>query len=186
MNARSLVAPLLIALAALLAAPAAAAPRDDRGHVVGLSVSPLHLILPVFEAQAEIYVSAPVSVVALVGYGKVSIEVNGDPTDFDVFEIGGQARFYFYGATEEGAYTALEGIYTGVDGEIEGVIGIGRGVSGGPLLGYKWVWGHFLLDLAAGVQYLAVSAEASDGDETEEASGGEFAFNLNFNLGAAF
>lgn len=186
MPARSRTALLMLALAALTAAPAIAAPAEDRGHIIALSASPLHLLLPLFEAQAEIYVSRPFSVVVIGGYGVVSAEVDDRTVDFSVIEAGGQARFYFYGTTEEGAYGALEGMYTGVDGELDGVVGVGAGVSGGPLVGYKWVWDNFLIDLALGGQYLALRAEATDGDDTETATDGEFAFNLNFNIGAAF
>lgn len=179
---------LMLAAALALGATAAhAAPRTDRGHSVAISASPLHLLLPLFEVQAEIYAGEALSFAAIVGYGQVTVEVDGnDPLTLSVLEIGGQGRGYFYGSSEEGAFGGVELIYTSVDGSLDGVTGLASGVAVGPIIGYKWVWDNFFIDLNGGASYVLAQAEASDGEESASASESGVVANLNFNLGAAF
>ncbi len=181
---------LALAPALALAAPtlADAAPRSDRGHHVAISLSPLHLLLPVFEVQGEFLFADHFSASAILGYGKVDVTVNGESTPFDVYEVGAQLRGYFWGGNEGGAYAGVEGIYLQIDGELDGVVGIGVGTSVSPLLGYKWTWDNFFIDLAGGVQFVLASAEAEDSETGEQESGSETSIlpNLNFNLGWSF
>lgn len=175
---------------ALTTAPltATAAPRTDRDHTVALSVSPIHLIFPMLEAQAEFYLNDYVSLSLIGGIGQVTVEVNGENGAFTVYEIGGQIRGYFYGGTEEGAYGAGEFLHIQIDGEVDGVTGLGAGTAIGPLIGYKWTWDNFFLDLNGGVLITIISAEAEDARTGEQASDEQSQFipTLNFNLGWSF
>lgn len=186
----------LLALAPALAltalGPADAAPRNDRGHHVALSLSPLHLLLPVFEVQGELLFADHFSASIILGYGSVDVEILGEvdseDTTFDVIEVGGQLRGYFWGGNEGGAYGGVEFIYLQIDGEVDGVVGLGSGSTVSPLLGYKWTWDNFFIDLAAGVQFVVVAGEAEDSQTGEQATEEDSAVlpNLNFNLGWSF
>lgn len=182
------LAPTCAALALAAATAAHAAPRDDRDHSVALSFSPIHLLFPILEVQAEFLVSDVVSLSAILGYGQVTVEVNGDEQAFSTLELGAQVRGYFYGSSEGGAYAGGEVLYVRVEGESDGVTGVGAGTAIGPLVGYKWTWDNFFIDLNGGVQINVIGAEAEDSETGETASDEQSAVGplLNFNLGWSF
>lgn len=190
MNTRVLTATgAALALAATAAATTAhAAPRNDRDHTVAISFSPIHLIFPALEVQAEFLVSDVVSLSIIGGFGQVTAEVNGVEEAFSIFEIGGQVRGYFYGGSEGGAYAGAEVMYLRVDGEVDGVTGLGVGTTIGPFVGYKWTWDNFFIDLNAGVQIAVIGAEAEDESTGEQDSKEDSSVLplLNFGLGWSF
>lgn len=164
-----------------------AAPRNDRGHTVGISFSPLHLVFPVGELQVEVFLSERFTLAVIGGFGRVTAELSdGSEADFDVVELGGQFRWYFYGGAEEGAVLGAELLYAKVDGEVDDVRGVGDGLAPGIFAGYKWTWDNFFIDLNGGVSFISVEAEASDGDETETREETEVGPLVNFNLGWSF
>jgi hypothetical protein len=175
-------------VAIVFVAGAAHAGPKEHGDSFNVSVSPLHLLLPLVELQAEVYATPVVSLAAIGGAGQATVERSGEPDQtYDVWEAGGQARAYFFGSTQEGAFAGAEVLYAHVSGRTEGVTGLGAGTEIGGIVGYKWVWdGGFLLDLNGGVGYLAVSAEAHDSTDEDSQSDSQTIPILNFNLGWAF
>jgi len=182
--------PQLSTLAFLAAATIATAHAEPKphGHSMNLSISPIHLLFPVAEVQAELYVHELASVALIGGYGQITAtRSGGDSVTFDVLEVGGQARAWFYGSSQEGAMAGVEVLYLRVDGEFDDVTGVGAGAAISALAGYRWVWNAgFLIDLNGGVSYLAARAEATDGEDTDTQSDSQIAPALNFNLGWAF
>lgn len=194
---RTLTASAALVATLALTAPADAAPRNDRGHHVALSLSPIHLLLPVVEVQGEYLFHDSFSAALILGYGKVDATVtrtysNGavdkETITFDVFELGAQFRGYFWGGSEGGAYAGAEVVYLQVDGELDDVVGVAAGTTIGPFVGYKWTWDNFFIDLNGGVQFLAVAAEAEDqsSGERDGEESSEVGPLLNFNLGWSF
>lgn len=185
---------LALAPALALTAPtlADAAPRSDRGHHVAISLSPLHLLLPVFEVQGEVLFADHFSASVIFGYGSVDVDIEGEvgseSETFDVLEVGAQLRGYFWGGNEGGAYGGAEFMYLEIDGDFDGLIGIGAGTAIGPVIGYKWTWDNFFIDLNGGVQFVVANAEAEDRETGEQATEEDSAVlpNLNFNLGWSF
>jgi hypothetical protein len=184
---------LRIALPVLLFgyATAASAAPEKHENSVALSVSPLHLAFPVFEVTAELLVSPQFSVALVAGAGTISVETteSGETSSdkFTVYEVGAQGRYYFYGTAQEGALAGLELMYAHVSGETERATGVGNGLGVGPIIGYKWVWDSgFFIDLNGGVLFLAVQAEATDGQTTSSDEASSLQPNLNFNLGLSF
>jgi hypothetical protein len=169
---------------------ALAAPKDH-GDSVALSVSPLHLALPIFEVTAELLLTRSTAVALIGGAGKVSVEStsNGGTSkqSFTVLEAGGPGRYSFYGSSQEGAFAGAELLYVHFSGEADGVTGVGNGFSVGPLIGYKWVWDSgFFIDLNGGVSSVVARASAQDGEDSESGESSEVLPNLNFNLGLSF
>ena len=173
-------------LASLLASGAHAAPDRGRGHSAAISLSPIHAFLPMVELQAEFCLTPSFSVAVIGGVGQITTTSGTEEQSFSVFEGGAQGRFYFYGTTEEGAFAGLEALWVQVSAEADNVSGVGNGLAVGPLVGYKWVWDNFFIDLAGGVAYGLVSAEATDGEDTQTASDSDVIPIVNFNLGWAF
>ena len=177
-----------ILLTGLLLPAVAVAEPEPRGETVTVTVSPVHLVLPVVEAQIEYYASELISVAILGGGGTITTELSdGESVTFDVLEVGGQARAYFYGSSEGGAHAGVEVMYVKLDGDVDGVTGVGSGLAGGAIAGYKWVFGPgFVLDLNGGIGFGRVDAEATDGDETETKSETQALPIININIGWAF
>lgn len=60
---------------------------------------------------------------------------------------------------------------------------LASGLEVGAIVGYKWVWDNFFIDLNGGYGFVTAKAESDDG---EEASSKDSTPILNFNLGWAF
>ncbi|HEX2678814.1 MAG TPA: hypothetical protein VHM19_19310 [Polyangiales bacterium] len=108
-----------------------------------LSLSPLHVLVPMAEAQAEVRAGSYLGFAVIGGGGRVSAETSkGATLHFPAYELGGQAVFYPSRAFENFQLGA-EAIYLHVG--IEDVIGTKRvtglsaGLTLGGFLGYKWI-----------------------------------------------
>lgn len=178
----------LIVLAFLVPGAALAEPRSDRGHVVAISASPLHLVLPVAELQVEWLATPSFSAAIIGGAGQVTATSSSGDVTFSVIEVGAQVRGYFYGSTEGGAFGGAEVLHVVVDSDdFDGdVTGVGVGTEVAAIAGYKWTWDHFFIDLNGGAGILFAEATATDGEDTSEAKDSQVIPVLNFNLGASF
>ena len=183
----------LIALSILVASTAHAEPEKGRGHHVAITISPVHLALNIVELQAEIYAAPKISVGVIVGTGSVPPKIIDDPAitePIDVTEYGAQIRYYFYGTSEEGAFVGGEFLQVDADTKSQGISAVGSGFAVGPMVGYKWVWGGFVLDLGFGAAKILLDAEAEGqvGNEMVKAteSKTETVPIVNINLGWAF
>lgn len=173
-------------------APPAPPPEPERPKNVSITLSPLHLILPMFEAMLEVRVVDGFGIAVLGGYGQVSAEDSfGETYEFDAYELGGQLAWYPLEAFRSLAVGA-ELLYVNVqteesDANVD-VTGIGEGFAIGPFVGYKLVTtGGFTFLVQGGVQYLAIQAEASNSagqSESDEES--RVIPMLNLNLGWTF
>ena len=167
-------------------ASALAEPESGRGHTVAVSISPLHLIFPMVELQAEYLAHPKFSASLIGGYGSLEGETGGETFKFTLLDVGTQLRGYFYGTSEGGAYVGLEVLYMSVDVGTADVSGVASGISVGGFAGYKWTWENFFIDLNGGLQSIGVTAGATDGAETAKAEKRETGALLNFGLGASF
>src|SRR5689334_1254199 len=124
----------LVALACALGCSAWAPRARAEGEVVSLTFSPLHLLFPIFEAQAEVRIVPAVGLAVIGGIGSMKADV---PTScgggvvagtcshsvrFGVTEVGGQVAVYplaDFRSLELGA----EVLWLHVNGEVEDVTG---------------------------------------------------------------
>jgi hypothetical protein len=179
---------LLSLLAALFAAPAGAR-ADDDGHHISLTISPLHLVLPVAEFTVEGRIVDSIGLAGILGLGSVTGEYDDGTTEtFFAYELGGQFRYYLLGDFDHGMQIGLEALFVGVDTEIESVQAIGNGLAVGPFIGYKIaIDAGFTFDAQLGIQYLAIKAEASDASGTSATASEKRVIPLlNLNLGWSF
>jgi hypothetical protein len=156
---------------------------------VSLTLSPIHLLFPVFELMAEVRVADHFGVAVLGGAGRMSATVGDEVVSFSVQELGGQFIGYPLDAFD-GLMLGAELLYARVEGDVDGgnVKGIGAGLAAGPLLGYKYLSsGGFTLFIQGGFEYVLLTAESSDGSgTTASAEDSRFIPLLNFNLGWSF
>jgi Protein of unknown function (DUF3575) len=159
---------------------------------VTLTLSPIHLLIPMFEAQAEVRILPMLSVAAIGGFGRVSVEnTDGDKMKFDAYEVGGQVVYYpsdDFRAWQLG----VEAIYMHMNIEEvignERVSGLGAGFAAGPLLGYKWISEPgFTLFLQGGFTVMLDKAEAkNDLGQRATLKENDLFPLLNANLGWSF
>lgn len=164
---------------------AGAAPADE-GRSVSLTLSPVHLFLPVVEGQVELAVGDSLSLAAIGGFGEVTLEdsTGRDQLSASVTEAGGQVVYYPLERFES-LQVGLEVLYVRVevDDPDARVTGLGRGLAAGPFAGYKLITdGGFTFFVQGGVEYVAVQAES----EGEAAESSRWLPLLNVNLGWSF
>ena len=149
---------------------------------VSITISPVHLFLPVVEATVEGRIGPRAGVAGIAGYGAISSGSN----DFTVIEGGGQLNYYLLGDFDDGMQIGVEALYTKLDGGDGSVTGFGNGLAVGPYVGYKTTTdGGFTFNAQLGAEYLAISASASESDTGDSASASETAVIalLNLNIG---
>lgn len=152
---------------------------EEVGHDVSLTFSPLHLFLPVVELTAEVRLPVDFSVAAIGAYG--------GHRGVTLWEAGAQARYYLLGGFEHGMPLGVEALYLGASDNRGGVDARVTGLAVGPFIGYKLATDHgFTLDLAGGVQYIALSGFATDGSSSASLTDNTMIALINLNLGWSF
>jgi Protein of unknown function (DUF3575) len=157
-----------------------------------LSMSPIHLLIPMLEMQAEVRVLPALGVSVIGAYGRIAgLTSTGEKLDFDAYELGGQVAYY---TSEDfrGLHLGVEVLYLRVDVEktigSERVSALGAGVTVGPMLGYKWISEPgFSVFLQGGFSVAVLKAEAKNDlgqSASDEAS--DIFLLLNVNLGWSF
>lgn len=154
-----------------------AAPAD--AMMTAVTISPVHLSLPVLEATVEGALAEKLSAAVIAGGGRSG----GSP----VWEAGGQGRWFFRGGFGSNLHLAAEALYIGSRASSEDVTASASSLSVGPLLGAKWTADvGFVAELQAGPAYNFLSATGSGyGTTTTESSSGLYP-NVNINLGWSF
>lgn len=159
---------------------------------LSVTISPVHLALPVVELATELRLGRSFGITAIAGGG--TVEVLGER--FRVYEVGGQVAWYLSGDFGGGFKLGLETLYAAVDGDAQGVRALGEGVSIGQFIGWKKVWSSgFTVDLQGGVAFYVARAEASESrtespavarEGTTSVGDAEVGPLLNLNLGWSF
>ncbi|MBU1240113.1 porin family protein [Myxococcota bacterium] len=153
---------------------------------LSITISPLLLILPIFEVTAEMRINPQMGVALIVGGGKVTVEeaLREDYT-VTVYEIGAQYKYYVLGNFKSGLHLGAEMMFLKASGDVNGTSAVAGGLSMGAFVGYKHTFSFGLtLEAQLGGQYYAVRAEAEDTNDTAEDS--DLAFLLNLNIGYSF
>ena len=178
---------LASAVLAFAAAPsiAHADVEPDPQHTVSLTFSPIHLILPVFEAQAELRLDPQIGLAVIGGIGAVSVDTTDGSASALVFEVGAKFAWYAVGDFEEGMQLGLEVLYVGVSGdgedELDDVKFVGSGIGISPFIGYNIVADvGFTFEAQVGPAFIIATASSSDGDSASEVGIGPM---LNLNIG---
>jgi hypothetical protein len=174
------------ALAAEQTAPTGASLADDR--VVSLTVSPVHLVLPLFEVTAEARLVPGLGAAAIVGAGSLAIDANDPSVDGDrasVYELGAQVVGYPI-APFRSLELGVEAVWLHASLPEEAGVHVsatGQGLAVGPFLGYKVLTsGGFTFVVQGGAQYLALRAESSEQSAEDKRVIGL----VNLNLGWSF
>jgi hypothetical protein len=165
--------------------------RDDKR--VSITLSPLHLLSPIFEAQVDVMIVPHFGMALLGGVGTITAESNDPVIDgekFSAYELGGQLIAYplrDFSSLQLGAELLWIHVSTESFAGTEVTANAG-GVAAGPLVGYKLITkAGFTFFVQGGFQYAFVQAEASDSQGNREtAEKSDFIPLLNLNLGWSF
>jgi hypothetical protein len=160
--------------------PAPPPPPEHPRRVFSLTISPLHLTLPVVELTGEARVHDNVGVALIGGAGKYS-DPNVSGISATVYEAGAQVRVYVIGDFRHGMQVGGELLYLHLSDSRVALSG--EGLAVGPFLGYKLtIDAGFTFDAQLGFEH--ISARATDG--TSNASDKTFIPLLNLNVGWSF
>ena len=169
-------------------------PKKRPPHrVVSLTFSPLHLLFPVFEIEAELAMAPHFGVGVIGGIGTMNTQTVNPAypdQDFSVYELGGQLIGYplrEFSSLQIGA--ELMWIHVNATKyQGQSVEANAGGVAVGPLVGYKVLTDiGFTFAVQGGFQYVAVRAHASDSEgNSARAESSDFVPLLNLNLGWSF
>jgi len=155
-----------------------------------LTISPIHLALPVLEFTGEYALAPNFGVAAIAGYGTTELEhSDGTKEDIGILELGAQAAYYLFGDFKGGMQVGGELLWIKPFLPKEEDITVSaNGVAIGPMLGYKWVTEFGLtIFLQGGYQFLFASAKAENSaGEEAEASGDTGIPLVNINAGWSF
>ena len=175
--------------------PVAPPVPDDSNEVFSLTISPLHLILPILQLTAEARVTPHFGISVIGGYGKLTVDtqssdgfsVSTDKVSVSAYELGGRLIGYplkKFKSLELGAQIMYLHVATDGASNESGISATGAGVAIGPLVGYKLVTKVGFTFLAqGGFQYLAIQAQDSSGANAQES---KFLPLLNLDIGWSF
>jgi hypothetical protein len=174
---------VLAALACALCFSFMAAPARANGEVASITFSPLHLILPVFEAQAEFRLVPAVGLAVIGGFGSIT----SHHVRFGVSEVGGQVAAYpldDFRSLQLGA----EVLWLHVNGQLGDITGVASGLAAGPFVGYKLIARQgFTFFVQGGAEYTFAHAEAENSTgATASDSQSTWIVLFNLNLGWSF
>jgi hypothetical protein len=168
------------------AAPAEPPPR----RVLCLTISPIHLFLPVVELTAEGRVHDKVGIAVLGGAGNVSEDASNTAPAISatVIEAGLQGRYYLLGDFRHGLQLGAEALYLHLrENNIATVSAFAEGIAVGPFLGYKYTADiGFTFDSQLGFQRVGLAGEASGNGQTVNRRDSDYIVLLNLNVGWSF
>ncbi len=188
--------PILVLSSMLLVSPPALSQGIDEGawtdqeSHLSLTISPIHLVLPLLELTGEYAITPQLGFALIGGFGSYEFD---STTTGTLWEIGGSLRYYALGDFEHGMQVGAEVSHLGlsVDTNESGLdlSASGAGTSLGGFLGYKFIAAiGFTIDIQVGYEIGFISAEVSSSDGTnpqgdEETTEGVL---LNLNAGWSF
>jgi hypothetical protein len=170
-------------------------PEEEDSQRVSLTLSPLHLVLPIVEITGEYRVARGFGAALIAGVGQVSVDVPettstaAHETEVGAYELGAQGAWYPLRPFES-LQLGLEIAYVYVDARdiTADISGSGEGLAVGPFVGYK-----LMLDVGftgfvqIGGEYVTARSSAHDsGGQSAEASDSKWIPLLNLNLGWSF
>ncbi len=105
-----------------------------RAESVAITISPLHLVVPMAEVTAEVRVADRIGVSVIAGVGSFR-DQDTDET-ISLLEGGGSVRYYVTGSFRGGLQLGAEAVYVHASADAMDVAAAGLGLS--PFVGYKW------------------------------------------------
>lgn len=155
----------------------------DVQHQVSITISPIHLSMPMVELTGEYRLTDKMGVALILGAG--SIKSLG--RSYTALEAGAQYRYYVLGSFIHGLQLGAEILYLSLSGADAGIDAKGAGLAVGPFVGYKIATNiGFTFEVQGGAQYMAAGASATDGTNSASGKDSDIIPLLNLNVGWSF
>ena len=176
----------LAAMSLLLSNPALA---DDGGVTashrmpsVAITVSPLHVFVPMAELTVEARVAEKVGIAVIAGAG--TFHEPDTNQRVSLFEGGASARYYVTGSFRSGLQLGAEALYVHGATDAMTVDIKAAGLALSPFAGYKWTHASgFTLEGELGASFMVARAKAATGQMAEKSKVGPL---LNLQVGYSF
>lgn len=170
--------------------PTATAETTHPRRTVSVTISPIHLTMPVLELTGEFRVLDKLGLAVVLGGGKITPDQTPglpSPPAIPIWEAGVQARYYVLGDFRHGMQVGGELMYLHASIDDGGVSAVADGFSMGPFLGYKVMADiGFTFDCQLGYQFMGVAGSATNGQMTASDSSSDHGVLLNLNVGWSF
>jgi hypothetical protein len=172
--------PLLFTiLAPLVSQTASAQPPDDPS--VAITVSPLHMFVPMAELTTEIRLAPKLSVAAIAGVGAFHDQATN--ARVTLVEGGASLRYYLTGSFRSGVQLGAEAAYVHASTTDMTIDIRARGLGLSPFVGYKWTHhSGFTLEAQGGVTWVAADARSSTASASRSAVGPMLNLNVGWSL----
>jgi hypothetical protein len=163
-------------------APGGAAPAIAQAPTVAITISPVHLGVPMAEVTTEVRVADKLGIAAILGVG--SFRDKATDMTVNLFEGGVSARYYVLGTFRKGLQLGAEALYLKADTDASNIDVKAAGLSLAPFVGYKWTHSTgFTFDGQLGAAFVVARAKAETGQMAGDSRIGPL---LNLNLGYSF
>ncbi len=171
-------APAPVAMVAVIP-PEAPPPRPL--PTAALTISPLHMILPMIEVTGEFRVAPKLGVAVIAGAGAIrDMDTNAL---IKVYEAGASLRYYVLGNFRHGMQIGGEAIYVKASTDNTGVEVRGKGLGLSPFVGYKWTSRiGFTIDTQLGVTFITLRADSATQTKQESKVGPLLNLNVGWSI----
>lgn len=148
---------------------------------VAITISPVHLLVPMAELTTELRVGERIGVAAIAGIGTFHDQTTNQR--ISLYEAGASARYYLLGSFRSGLQIGAEAVY--VHAKTDAMVDVrAAGLAVSPFAGYKWTHSSgFTFEGQLGASYMAMRAKAQTGEMAERSAVGPM---LNLNIGYSF
>jgi len=155
---------------------------------VSLTLSTIHLLLPVLELTGELRLGTQGGVALIAGGGWITDTASdGTKVTFRVYELGSQLRYYVTGNFRRGMHVGAEILYLHVNGSLDNVTGVAQGLELGPFFGWKTTsYAGFTFEVQGGVEIVTAGNNVTDSSGSSTSSSINFIPLLNLNIGWSF
>lgn len=161
------------------AVQASAASRPD--PTVALTISPIHLFVPMAEVAAELRLAPRLGVSLIGGIGRFHDQDTNER--IDLLEGGASVRYYLLGSFRTGVQIGGEVVYVHANTDDMSIDIRARGVGVSPFLGYKWTHrSGFTLEAQLGATYMAARADSATASAKDSRVGPMLNFNVGWSL----
>lgn len=153
-----------------------------------LTISPIHLLLPILELTGEFRLGTQAGLALIAGGGRVSVaQSDGTKVTFNVYECGGQLRYYLTGSFRRGMQLGAEILYVHVNGSLQDITGVASGLALGPFVGWKTTsYSGFTFEIQGGVEVVTMGTSVSDSSGGSSSSSVDYIPLVNLGIGWSF
>lgn len=148
---------------------------------VAITISPLHMVVPMLELTGELRVGRKLGIAAIGGVGSIRDEVTD--RQIRVFEGGASVRYYVLGTFRHGMQLGGELLYVKANTADTMVEVRAKGLGISPFIGYKYT--HrigFTVDTQLGISFMTAQGESANATAEKSKVGALLNLNVGWSI----